>query len=207
MGNFLEVVASMPGLKELTPDAREGLMEQVVSEVSGAHRWPFLLEVQRELSWVASDSIQSFPGISRIWSIMAPDSVGNYYRLEEKSDIEFQQFIEMNPNESQVRIWRDAGLDGNDLQIEMYSVPSSAKTLKVDYTGLPGSGDVSSLPARFQGLIRDGMMAALGTFPKTSYMASLQMAIAREKDLQGKRSHVGKDQIQSVRFSNINNPS
>jgi hypothetical protein len=207
MPSFLETVDSMPGLKDLSAAGRAGLSERVVAEILGYHRWPFLLQAQQEFTWAASTAIQDLPGVFRIWSIMYPNSQGDYYRLEEKSDIEFQEFIEFNPDEAETRIWRDAGTVGTKQKVELYKVPTSAKTLKIDYTTYPDSGDIDQLPFRFQNLVIKGMMSALGTYSKTAYMVDLQAAIAREKDLQGKRSHVGKDQIQAARFSNINSPS
>ena len=207
MPSFQETVDSFPGLKDLDAAGRAGLAERVVAEILGYHRWPFLLQAQQEFTWTASKAIQDLPGVFRIWSIMYPNSLGDYYRLEEKSDIEFQEFIELNPNEAMVRIWRDAGTSGSKQKIELYKVPTTAKIIKVDYTSYPSSGAIDELPFRFQNLVIKGMMSALGTYPKTSYMVDLQSAIAREKDLQGKRSHVGKDQIQSARFRNINDPS
>jgi len=206
MADFADTVAGMPGLKDLPASTRTGLAERVAAEILGAHRWPFLLKVQNERTWAANDAIQTLPGVFRIWNIMYPDS-DDYYRLTELSDIEFQNWIEMNPDSSEVAVWRDAGTDGNDLMIELYAVPTSSVTLKLDYTVLPSFSDIDDLPFRFQNLIMHGMMAAIGAYHNLAFQQDMQLAIAREQDLQGKRSHVGKDVIQSSRMRDINSPS
>jgi len=208
MTDFAEVVAGMPGLKDLPPATRDGLTDRVMAQICGAHRWPFLLKVQETKNWTANDSIQKIPGVFRIWSIMCPDSSGDYYRLEELSDIEFQRAIENYPDETETRWWRDAGLDGSDQQIELYAVPTSATVLKIDYTMLPSMNTIDDLPFRFQGLVIDGMMAMLGNYgAKVAFDKALMDAIAREMDLQGKRDRVGHDAVQSARWANVNNPS
>lgn len=208
MADFAETVAGLPGLKDLTPASREGLAERVVAEILGAHRWPFLLKVQETKNWSANDSVQKLPGVFRVWSIMFPDSNGDYYRLEELSDIEFQRKIEENSDATETLWWRDAGMDGNDLQIELYAVPTSAKTIKMDYTLLPSYSDIDELPFRFQGLVISGMMAMLGNYgAKVAFQNELQHAIAREQDLMGKRARVGHDSVQASRWRNINDPS
>ena len=206
--DFQDMVAGLPGLKDLTAAARDGLTERVLMRIAGAHRWPFLLRVQQSFTWAASDAIQTLTGVSRIWNIMYPDSSGDYYRLTELSDIEFQNWIEQNPDSTTVDVWRDAGLDGSDQQIEIYAVPSSATTLKVDYTMLPSVNDIDDMPGRFQDLVVSGMMAMIGNYgAKVAFRQDLQDAIAREQDLQGKRSHVGMDPIQASRMRGINSPS
>lgn len=206
MSDIQEIVASLPGLKDMTPAARQDLTNLAAQEVAGAHRWPFLLQVQQSLTWAASDAIQSFPEIKRIWSIMYPDSDGDYFRLQERSDMEFQSYIENNPDATEPAIWRDAGMDGNKQQIEIYPVPTAVKTLKADYTLL--ADDIDSLPSRLHSLVVSRMMAMVGNYgAKVSYERELQLAISREMDLQGKRSHVARDSHQNSRLSNINNPS
>jgi hypothetical protein len=208
MVDFAEVIADLPGLKELSPAAREGLTQQVMAQICGAHRWPFLLKVQETKTWAANDSVQKIPGVSRIWNIMFPGSGGTYYRLEELSDIEFQRAIENSPNETQTYWWRDAGLDGDDLQIELHGVPTTATVLKIDYTMLPSMDTIDDMPFRFQGLVRDGLMATFGNYgAKEIFRQNLQEAIAREMDLQGKRDRMGIDMVQSSRLRNRNNPS
>lgn len=207
MPDFADTVAGMPGLKDLPAATRDGLTERVTAEVCGAHRWPFLLKVQNERTWAANDAIQTLPGIFRIWNIMYPASNGDYYALTELSDMEFQNWIELNPNTTSVGVWRDAGTDGNDLQVELYAVPTGATTLKIDYTVLPTFSDIDELPFRFQNLIMHGMMAAVGVYHNLAFQQDMQLAIAREQDLQGKRSHVVKDPIQNSRWNSINNPS
>lgn len=207
MADFKDMVAGMPGLKDLTAAAQEGLAERVTAEILGYHRWPFLLQVQEQRTWAANSAIQKLPGIFRIWNIMFPDSGGDYYRLTELSDIEFQNWIELNPDSTDTEVWRDAGMDGNDMRIELYSVPSSSKVLKIDYTKMVDFSDIDSLPFRFQQLILSGMTAAIGNYgAKRAYQDELQLAVAREMDLQGKRSHVGKDIVQASRQRNINSP-
>jgi hypothetical protein len=208
MTDFAVVVADLPGLKDMSPDGRNGLTERVMAQICGAHRWPFLLKVQETKTWAANDSIQKIPGVYRIWSVMYPDANGDYYRLEELSDIEFQRAIENNPDETQTRWWRDAGLDGSDLQIELYAVPTAQKVLKIDYTMLPSMDTIDDMPFRFQGLVIDGMLAMLGNYgAKVAFQQGLQEAISREMDLQGRRDRVGRDTIQSARWSNVNDPS
>jgi hypothetical protein len=208
MADFKSTIASLPGLKDLDPAGREGLSERVIAEILGAHRWPFLLKVQETKSWATNDAIQKLPGVFRLWSVMYPDGDGNYYRLEELSDIEFQGYVESNPDATTVAVWRDAGLDGDALQIEIYPVPTGVKTLKLDYTLLPDYSDIDSLPFRFQNLIITGMMAMLGNYgAKVAYQNDLQHAIAREQDLMGKRARVGRDSVQSARWRNVNDPS
>jgi len=207
MANFSEIIADMPGLKDMTAAGRNGLAERVSAHVVGAHRWPFLLQVQQEYTWAANDAIQPLPGVVRIWNIMMPDSNGEYYRLTELSDIEFQNWIEGSPNITTSDVWRDAGMDGDDVNIEIYAAPTSAKTIKVDYTMMPSATQVNDLPFRFQNLIIEGMMAMIGNYgAKRAFQDNLLLAIAREMDLQGKRSHVGKDNIQAARWNSINNP-
>lgn len=207
MPNFIQTVQGMPVLKDLAPPTLEGLAERALAEVSAAHRWPFLLVAQESKTWAASDSVQSFPGVARIISIMAPDSNGNYYRLKELSDIEFQKFIELNPDHTDMSVWRDAGMDGDKFQIEMYKAPSSAKTLKIDYVKLPAYSQIDSLPMRLQMLVMNRMMTYVGAKPEISWSYDLQRAVAQEMDLQGKRDRVGRDQIQASRWRNINSPS
>lgn len=207
MPDFQSTIATLPGLKDLDATGREGLAERVVAEILGAHRWPFLLQVQQTKTWAANDSIQKLPGVFRLWSVMCPDASGNYYRLEELSDIEFQRKIEENANNRETLWWRDAGLDGNDLQIELFGVPASSTVLKLDYTQLPDYSDIDSLPFRFQGLIISGMLAMVGNYgAKVAYQNELQQAIAREQDLMGKRARVGHDSIQAARMGRINSP-
>jgi len=206
VSDIQEILASMPGLKDLSPAARQDLTTLSAQEIAGAHRWPFLLQVQRSLTWAASDSIQSFAEVARIWSIMYPDTDGNYYRMAELSDMEFQSYIENHPSGTEPVVWRDAGWDGNKQQIEIYPVPAAAKTLKVDYTQLVD--DIDDLPSRMHSLVISRMSAMVGNYgAKVAYERELQLAISREMDLQGKRSHVGKDPVQTGRQSHINNPS
>jgi hypothetical protein len=180
----------------------------VLAEIVGAHRWPFLLKVQETKNWAANDAIQKIVGVSRLWSIMYPDSNGDYYRLEELSDIEFQKYIENNPNTTETTVWRDAGYDGNDMQIELYAKPTAVKVLKIDYTQMPDVTSIDTFPHRFQGLVIDGMMAMLGNYgAKVAYRQSLQEAISREMDLQGKRDRVGMDQVQAARWRGVYDPS
>jgi hypothetical protein len=206
MADIQEVLASMPIVKDMSAAARQDLTDFAAMEVAGAHRWPFLLEVQRSLTWAASDAIQSFADVARIWNIMYPDSSGNYYRLDELSDMEFQSFVERNPSTTNVAIWRDAGMDGNKQQIEIYPVPAAATTLKCDYTTLVDN--IDGLPKRLHMLVVSRIMAQVGNYgAKVAYERELQMAISREMDLQGKRSHVGQDAVQAARMRYYNNPS
>lgn len=210
MPDFEATAASLPGLKDISPQGRAGLAERVTAEVAGAHRWPFLLKVQEEISWAANDAIQSFAGIQRIFNIMYPGSGGDYYALKEMSDIEFQHFIEVNPSHTDAAIWRDAGMDGNKQQIEIYAAPTSAVTLKVDYNFLPDGSSIDDLPFRFQSLILLGMRAYAQ--PEIPYLMvnfhnALQMAISREEDLSGRRRTLGRDPVYSSRWRNVNNPS
>jgi hypothetical protein len=206
MPDFKDLVASAPGLKDLSAAAQDELIEVAVMDIASAHRWPFLLQVQQEFTWAANTAIQSFSDLFRIWSIMFPDTATNYYRLQELSDIEFQRWIEQYPDDVETRVWRDAGVVGNKQSIEFYAVPTSAKTIKIDYTQLPGGSSIEDLPARFKNLVLHNMMATVGTYSQFGYTMDLQRAIAREKDLQGKRGVVGRDEIQSSRMRNINNP-
>jgi len=205
--DFKEVLAGMPGAKDLPPATREGLVNLVVADIAGRHRWPFLLRVQQTYTWAASDSIQSLPGVSRIWNIMYPNDSGDYYPLTELSDTEFQRWIEKNPNETVTRIWRDAGLDGDKYQFELYAAPSAAKTLKIDYTALPAQNNIEDLPYRFRLLVMRGVQAHAGALSMLDYELEIQRAIAREQDLQGRRSTMGMDPVQASRFRNVNNPS
>jgi hypothetical protein len=206
MADIQEIVASLPGLKDMSPAARQDLTDLSAQEIAGAHRWPFLLKVQQSLTWAANDAIQSFPEVSRIWSLMYPDSSGDYYRLEELDDMAFQSYIENNPDATIPAIWRDAGMDGNKQQIEIFPVPTGATTLKADYTLL--ADNIDSLPSRLHSLVVSRMVAILGNYgAKVAYERELQLAISREMDLQGKRSHVARDYIQADRMRNINNPT
>lgn len=210
MPDFITTAKGLPGLGTISAQTVEGLAERVVLDITGRHRWPFLLRVQRELTWAANDAVQSFSGIARIWNIMCPDSSGDYYRLTELSDIEFQKYIELNPDITTTDIWRDAGMDGDKYQLELYAAPTSAKTLKVDYTILPNTGSIDTLPARFQRLVVLGMQAMV--HPEQPYMIrnyemGIQEAIAREQDMQGRRWKVGMDNIQAARMRNANNPT
>ena len=206
MSDIQEIISTLPVLKDMSAGARQDLTDYAAMEVAGAHRWPFLLTVQRTFTWAASDAIQKIPGIKRIWSIMYPDSNGDYFRMTEYSDIEFQLYIQNNPGATTPAAWRDAGMDGNAMQIEMYPVPSSAATLKIDSTDLPDG--IDDLPKRLHSLVISRMMAMVGNYgAKVAYETELTRAIAREMDLQGKRSHVGKDSVQSSRQRYTNNPS
>jgi hypothetical protein len=207
MANFIQTAGGLPGLKALSPETLEGLAERALAEVAAAHRWPFLLVAQESKTWAANDSVQGFHGVARLISIMAPDSNGDYYRLKELSDIEFQKFIELNPDHTDMSVWRDAGMDGDKFQIEMYKAPSSAKTLKMDYVKLPTFAEVDSLPARLQMLVMNRMMVYAGSKGSVDWAYDLQRAVAQEMDLQGKRDRVGRDAIQASRWRNINNPS
>ena len=138
---------------------------------------------------------------------MYPDSSGDYYRLTELSDMEFQNWVELHPSSSEVAVWRDAGVDGNDLRIEIYATPAASTTIKIDHTVMPSFSNIDNFPFRFQNLVIKGMMAATGAYHNLAFQDDVQLAIAREQDLQGKRSHVGKDIIQSSRMRNINSPT
>ena len=210
MANFIETLKGMPGMAAVTDATMQGLVSMVVSDLAGRHRWPFLLKVQQSKSWVASTAVQSFPGIARIISIMYPDSGGDYYRLEELSDIEFQTYIEMSPDTADTVVWRDAGMAGNKYQIELYAVPSAAQTIKIDYVELPANDDIDVLPGRFQALVALGVRAL--AFPEVpfilqNYENAIQQAVAREQDLQGKRYRVGTDPVRASRWRNAFDPS
>jgi hypothetical protein len=207
MADIQEIISDLPGLKDMSATARQKLTDLASMEIAGAHRWPFLLTVQRTLTWAATDAVQKFPGVKRIWSIMYPDPTsGAYYRLMEYGDIDFQSFIEQNPSHTVPAIWRDAGMDGNEMQVEIYPVPAASTTIKVDYTDMPTN--IDALPKRLHSLVISRMMAMVGNYgAKVAYDTELIRAISREMDLQGKRSHVGKDAIQSARMRSINSPS
>ena len=207
MPSFQDTIAGMPVLKDMTASSRDGLAERVVMDVIGRHRWPFLLEIQKEFTWDSSTAIMSFDRISRIESIMFQNTSGNWYRLEELSNTEFQRHIEMFPSERLVRWWRDGGFDGDKLNIEVWAVPSASATIKVDFVPYPNTGDIDDLPARFQLLVMKGMQSHVGTLSTLDYEFEMQRTIAREMDLQGTRDRFGKDAIQSSRMQNVNDPS
>jgi hypothetical protein len=210
MPDFATTIAGLPTLKDVTPETRTGLTQRVVMDLVGRHRWPFLLKVQQEFAWAANATIRSFPGVARIWNIMIPDAGDDYYRLVEQSDVEFQKWIELNPGETTPRIWRDAGMAGDEYQIEMYAEPSSAKTLKIDYTEMPNADNVDTLPGRFQSLVMLGVQAYAHPevpFLLRNYETAIVEAIAREQDLQGKRWRTGMDPVQAARWRHVNAPS
>jgi hypothetical protein len=211
MAEFVEVLKGLPGMNAIGDTSLNGLISMVVSDLAGRHRWPFLLKTQQSKTWAASTATQAYPGIARIISIMFPDpTTGYYYRLEELSDIEFQKRIELYPSETQAYWWRDAGMTGNQYQIEMYAVPSSATTIKLDYVELPANDDIDTLPSRFQSLVTLGVRALANPetpFLLQNYENAITNAIAREQDLQGKRYRMGVDPIQASRANNVNNPS
>jgi len=208
--NFIETLKGMPGMTGIPDVAMQGMVSMVVSDLVGRHRWPFLLKTQQSKAWVANTATQKYPGIARIISIMYPDSNSDYYRLEELSDIEFQKFIELNPDETTPMFWRDAGMAGNQYQIEMYAVPTGAKTLKLDYVELPANDDIDVLPARFQALVALGARSMAHPeipFLLQNYENAITQTIAREQDLQGRRWKAGVDQVQASRWRNVNDPS
>lgn len=210
MAEFTEVLKGMPGMAGVPDTTLNGLVDMVVSDLAGRHRWPFLLKVQQSKSWAASTAVQSFPGIARIISVMYPDTNGDYYRLQELSDIEFQKRIELSPDETSTLFWRDAGMTGNQFQLELYAVPTSAKTLKLDYVELPANDGIDNLPGRFHSLIALGVRALANPeipFLLSNFENAVQQAIAREQDLQGKRYVTGTDPIQAARWRNVNDPS
>lgn len=210
MADFVEVLKGMPGMAAVGDATMQGLVRMVVSDLVGRHRWPFLLKVQQSKAWAASSAVQSFAGVSRIINVMMPDSSGNYYPLEELSDIEFQKRIELYPSTTDTNWWRDAGMSGNKYQIELYAVPSVATTLKIDYIELPANDDIDALPARFQSLVAIGVRAMANPeipFLLQNFENAVSQAIAREQDLQGKRYRAGADPVQASRWTNVNNPS
>jgi len=210
MAEFVEILKGMPGMNNIPDASMQGMVSMVVSDLAGRHRWPFLLKTQQSKTWAASTATQSYPGIARIINIMYPDSSGNYYMLEEKSDMEFQKRIELEPDATDTTIWRDAGLTGNKYQIELYAVPTSAKTLLMDYVELPANDDITSLPARFQSLVAIGVRSLANPeipFLMQNYENAIMTAIGREQDLQGKRWKMGADSIQASRMRNINDPA
>jgi len=210
MADFMAGLAGYPLLKDLPPATREMLVEQVIQEIIGFHRWPFLLRVQQSVTWAASDAVQSIPNVIRIINVMFPDSSGDYYRLKEMSDIEFQKWIELNPNETDTQIWRDAGMDGTNYQIELFAAPTSAKALKIDYIAMPTTTNIDTLPSQFRNLVGLGVQAhARPELPylMMNYKQGLVEAVAREESMQGRRDRVGRDPIQAARMRNVNDPS
>jgi len=211
MPDFIETLKGMPQVKgaAMTADTVRGLVDDAILDLYGKHRWPFLKTVNRSLAWVANTAVQFFPSLSRITAIRYPDSNGQNRPLLLRDDALFTRYQYDNSTTSDTWIWRDAGMSGNKLGIELYAVPTAAKILKVDAYEIPGSSDIDTLPGYFRRLVR---MMVLSEIPNSGISVvnvdySVREAIAREEDMSGEVSSVGMDDHQEAMMRDVNAPS
>jgi hypothetical protein len=91
--------------------------------------------------------------------------------LTKKSDVDFARYKYNNANSTTVAIWRDAGVDGEKLRLELFAVPSGAKTLTCDVCHIPttaqidalSTADVQALTTQQVPALNSGQVAALST--------------------------------------------
>lgn len=208
MPDLKTVIAGLPGIKQIISNTEiDGLIEATVADAAAQHRWTFLKETDRSLTWTSATGKQSFPNLTAIENLEAPDG-SNYFQLEEMSDQLFKRWKALNPDDTNLRVWRPAGYDGNKLRIEVYGTPAVGTVLKCDYYAFPTVNNQDSLPAYFNLLIIQGVKAAVGIIGMFDYERQLQRAVTKDQNVNtGKRRRMGRDAIQASRFRNINNPS
>jgi len=210
MASFLTVLKGMPQLQGVPPETVEGLADDALLALYGVHRWPFLKKVNRSLTWTADSATKAFPGIARITTIRYPDTSTQLRPLKFRSDADFAQFKYDNPNPSKTYIWRDAGLDGNDITVELYAVPSSNVALITDFYEIPKVSNLDATPSYFRRLVRLMVLSEIPNSGVTVINVDYQVreAIARAEDeASGELDYVAPDDFIEATMEGINNPS
>ena len=210
MADFITTLKGMPQMQGVNAETIEGLVDDAILALYGVHRWPFLKKVNQTLTWTASAATVSFPGLSRVSTIRYPDTSTKYRPLTMLSDADFARYKYSNSGITKTYVWRDAGLDGNDLTLEIYKPPSSATSLRADYYEMPGSADIDILPAYFRRLVR---LMVLSEIPNSGVSVvnidyQTREAIARSEDEAGGELEYARpdDFIEAV-MQDVNNPS
>lgn len=208
MADFIGTLKAMPQMSGMT-NAVEGLVDDAILDLYGKHRWPFLKETDRELSWAASDSKQAFDGIARITSVRYPDSSSQKRPLELLSDDRFAEYKYQNYNMTEIRVWRDAGLAGDKTNIELFAVPGAAVTLECDCYPIPTVADIDLLPGYFRRLVRLMVLSEApdGRVSVVNIDYAVREAIAREEDMAGEVNYIGPDDHIQGMMRDVNNPS
>jgi len=210
MASLIETIRNHPTIKALGVDQATvtGLTEDAVGALYGFHRWPYLKQVNRTLTWTAGSPTKTFADVVRIISIRYPETSTKHRPMEFMDDNKFNQFKYTNDQETVPYAWRDAGFNGKDATVEIWKYPSSAVVFLADYYAYPNATDFDLLPARFNRLVRQLVLAEIpnsGVTPiNVEYM--IRDAIARDEIMTGEVDYVGMDSYQDATMRSINDP-
>ncbi len=185
------------------------LTDDAILALYGYHRWPFLKEVNKTLTWTASAKTKSFEGIARITTLRYPDTSNKLRPLTLKDDPDFAEYKHNNYAATKTAVWRDAGVDSGMLTIELFAVPSGAAVLQADVYLMPTSGDIKDLPAHFRRLVRAMVLSEVPgsgvSLANVDY--AVREAITREEDMLGDIDYVGPDDFIQATMMEVNNPT
>ena len=211
MANFMDTLVGNAAVKQggYSMNTLTALMDDAILALYGYHRWPFLKEVNKTLTWTADATTKSFEGISRITTLRYPDTSTQLRPLTLKDDTGFDEYKYNNHAIVETNIWRDAGVDSGRMTIELFAVPSGAVALQADVFLIPTSGDIDDLPAHFRRLIRQMILSEVPgsgvSLANVDY--AVREAITREEDMLGDIDYVGPDDFIQATMMEVNNPT
>lgn len=211
MATFEDSLAGNPAIKEaqVPVSALVAYTDDAILALYGYHRWPFLKEVNKVLTWTANAVTKQFDGIARITSIRYPDLATQLRPLKLMDDTEFAEFKYTNYSGKKVLAWRDAGESAGNMVIEMFAVPTDAVKLQCDVFHMPTSGNIDDLPGHFRRLVR---LMVLSEIPNSGVSVAnvdfaVREAISREEDMLGDVDYVGPDAHIQAMLQGVNNPT
>jgi len=211
MADFMDTLEGNAAVKlgGYSMNTLTALMDDAILALYGYHRWPFLKEVNKTLTWTASAATKSFEGIARITTLRYPDLATKLRPLTLKDDTGFDEYKYNNHAITATNVWRDAGVDSGRLTIELFAVPSTAAALLADVYLMPTSGDIDDLPAHFRRLVRQMILSEVPgsgvSLANVDY--AVREAIAREEDMLGDVDYVGPDDHIQATMMEVNNPT
>ncbi len=211
MADFMDTLEGNAAVKMggYSKNTLVALTDDAILALYGYHRWPFLKEVNKTLTWTASAKTKSFEGISRITTLRYPDASNKLRPLTLKDDTGFDEFKYNNHAATKTTVWRDAGTDSGRMTIELFAVPAGAPVLQADVYLLPTSGNIKDLPVHFRRLVRQMVLSEVtgSGVSLANVDFAVREAIAREEDMLGDIDYVGPDDFIQATMMEVNNPT
>lgn len=209
MADFIGALRGMPQFKDYQPDSVTQAVQDMVIFLAGAHKWSFLLDANRTLTWVANEPVVTFQGISWISALRYPDTSTSHRPLLLKTDEDFARFKYNNEGLNDTVAWRSAGGTGTTRKIELFKVPTSAVQLKADVYTIPTTGEIDSLPGHFLRLVRLGCLSEVPnsniSVPVFDY--AMREQIGRDVDMMGSVEYIPPDDHIEAGMRYINDAS
>lgn len=211
MAEFMDTLEGNAAVKQsgVSMNTLTALLDDAILALYGYHRWPFLKEVNKVLTWTADAVTKSFEGIARITTLRIPDSSTQLRPLTLKDDTGFDEYKYNNYGITKTNVWRDAGLDSGRLTLELFAVPAGAAALQADVYLMPTSGDINDLPAHFRRLVRQMILSEVpgSGVSLANVDFAVREAITREEDMLGDIDYVGPDDFIQATMREVNNPT